>query len=348
MNPSIRRSLGLIGLFVLVGSLGAQYPPPPNPYYPVGYGSGFGPGNTLNGQANVIDATGKLFIDQEQARITREQANQAKIDTKRKTFDEMMYEKANTPTFTEDQEKVDMMIVRRIINKPLEAEVTSGYAQNILLPYLDKLLRVGIQGPTIPLDQAMLSQINVTSGSANAGNIGNIGLLKNGGKLDWPLGLRGPTQKKLDPLFPKLVASAAKGDLDADLYFKVNKGVTALQDELTQKFRKEQIDGGLYLEGKRFMESLDSSMKMLRSPTASKFLTGAYRAEGRTVPELVYNMTSKGLRFAPATPGDNAPYFGLQSALVGFAAGAESNHGFRATYDPFVQPPKKSFQNLPP
>jgi hypothetical protein len=344
MSPSIRTVLLLVIVFVWADAVPAQYPPPPNPYYPAGYGSGFGPGNVLNGQANVISASGDLFVKQEQSRITREQANQAKIDTKRKTFDEMMYEKANTPTFTEDQEKVDMMIVRRILNKPLEAEVTSGQAQNILLPYLDKLLRVGAQGPPVPLDQAMLKQINVTSGGSGGGNIGNIGLLKDGGKLDWPLAVRGPTQKQLAPFFPQLVSSAASGDLDADLYFKVNKGVTALQDELTQKFRKEQIDGGMYLDGKRFLESLASSMKMIRSPSAAKFLNGTYRAEGRDVPELVYNMTSKGLKFAPAIPGGEAPYFALQNALVGFAAGAESGNGFSTTFDPFMQASKKSFQ----
>src|SRR5207244_6096962 len=114
----------------------AQYPPPPGVYPgyypPSGYG-GFGPGNVLNGGANVISASGQLLINQEQARVEREKANQAKVSTKRKTFDEMMYEKANTPTFTEDQEKTEMMIVRRVMNHPLPAEVTSGKSQNILL-----------------------------------------------------------------------------------------------------------------------------------------------------------------------------------------------------------------------
>jgi hypothetical protein len=335
MKSSLRTCLGLACLFALSAPAGAQYPP----YYPPpGYG-GFGPGNVLNGQASVINASGQLFINQEQARVEREKANQAKIDTKRKTFDEMMYEKANTPTFTEDQEKVDMMTLRRIMNHPLEAEVTSGKAQNTLLPYLDKLMRVGIQGPPVALDPFMLKSVNVTTGKEGF----NIGLLKDGGILDWPLAVRGPTQKKLAPLLPQLVSGAMSGDLNLDLYTKASKGVAALQDELRTKFRKEEIDGGLYLEGKRFLDSLDSSMKMIRSPSASRLLNGTYAATGRTVPELVYNMTMKGLKFAPANPGQEAPYFALQSALVSFAAGAESNSGFRATFDPLVQAPRKDF-----
>src|SRR5437899_46454 len=102
MCSAIRYPLGLVLFLALTTAGEAQYPvPPPYPgYYPrPGYG-GFGPGNVLNGQANVISSSGQLYINQEQARVEREKANQAKITTKRKTFDEMMYEKANTPTFT--------------------------------------------------------------------------------------------------------------------------------------------------------------------------------------------------------------------------------------------------------
>ena len=290
MDSTIRLCFTGALVLGLTVSLPAQYPP----YYPPpGYG-GFGPGNVLNGQANVISASGDLFIQQEQARVEREKALQAKVDTKRKTFDEMMYEKANTPTFTENQAKIQAMTLRRVMTAPTPVEITSGKAQNLMLPYLDQLCRVGIQGPPISLDPGVLRAINVTIGNQG----GDIGLLRDGGQLDWPLAVRGATQKKLAPLFPQLVSSAAAGDLDFDLYTKVSKGVTALQDELRTKFHKEQIDGGLFLEGKRFLDSLESSMKMIRSPSAAKLLNGTYAASGGTVPELVYNMTQKGLKFA--------------------------------------------------
>jgi hypothetical protein len=231
-----------------------------------------------------------------------------------------------------------MMSLRRIMNNPLEAEVTSGRAQNMMLPYLNRLLSMGIQGPPVYLDPNMLRSINVTSG-----NLGNIGLLRDGGNLDWPLALRGPTQEKLAPLFPKLVSAAKAGNLDLALFTQANKGVAALRQELRTRFHNEEIDGGLFLEGQRFLNSLESSMRMIRSPNAAQFLDGTFAASGRDVPELVANMTSRGLRFAPATPGNEAAYFGLQNALVSFAAGAESNQGFRATFDPLVQAPRKDF-----
>lgn len=336
----------VLGMMLALAAVGdAQYPPPYPPYYPpYGYGGGFGPGNVLNGQANVMNAQGQLEISQEQARVEREKANQAKVDTKRKTFDEMMYEKANTPTFTENQEKADMMQIRRVMNHPAPAEVTSGKSQNIMLPYLDKLMAVGVQGPPVPLDQGMLKFINVTSGPQAY----NIGILRDGGVLDWPFALRGPTQQKLAPVFPMLVSSAVSGNLSFDLYTQANKGIAALKTELFGKFAKDQIDGGSYLAAKHFLADLDSSMNMLQSPSAAKFLNGTYAATGRNVPELVYNMTSKGLKFAPANPGNDAPYWALQNAMVAYGAGAESNKGFRATFDPIVQKPRKDYTNLPP
>jgi hypothetical protein len=340
MMNSVRNALCFAALATFVASGLGQYPPPaPYPYYPPpGYG-GFGPGNVLNGQANVMNATGNLYVAQEQSKVEREAANQAKIETKRKAFDEMMYEKANTPTFTETQEKTDMMIVRRVLNHPTQAEITTGQAQNILLPYLDKLMRTGIQGPPVAIDQNSLKFLNVTVGKGG----GNIGLLKNGGKLDWPIGCLGPTQKSLDPLFPKLVYSASTGNLDVATYTKCSNGVQALQDEVKNKFMKDQLDGGMYLESKRYLDSLTSSLQMIRSPSANKLLNGDYAAVGRTVPELVYNMMSKGLMFAPATPGVEAPYYALQNALTSFAAGAENSPAFRVTFDPFIQPAKKDF-----
>jgi len=117
-------ALGLI----LTSSAQAQYPG----YYPPTY-PGFGPGAVLQGQASVLQAQGQASIDMETARVERQKALQAKQDTKKKAFDEMMYEKANTPSYTEEMEKNDAMLLRRIMIKPSNTEVTSGKAENIML-----------------------------------------------------------------------------------------------------------------------------------------------------------------------------------------------------------------------
>src|SRR5262245_58809019 len=79
------------------GAPGPGYGPPGYPgsgYYPPPYG-GYYPGGYWYGQAAVLDAYSNLGVSQEQARVVREQANQAKLDTKVKAIDVAAYERAN-------------------------------------------------------------------------------------------------------------------------------------------------------------------------------------------------------------------------------------------------------------
>lgn len=292
-------------------------PPVVNPYYPQSYR---GVGGAYAGQAQVLSAEGQLMTSQEQARIMREQANQAKIDTKHKAFNEALYEKAMTPTFTEEMNKNQSMILRRMMTNPLDVEVTSGKSQNVILPVLRNVATKGGYGPPIYLDQQMLKYINVTStGKQGTG----LGVLKDGGKnITWPIALAGsPNQQSVAEILPVAVSQASKGMLQLKTYTKLNSEMGSLKKELSQKFRKEEIDAALYLEGNRFMEGLEGSIAVLRLPSAPQYFNGNFTAQGRTVQELVENMTQKGLMFAPCDPGNEAPYFALQNALVAYASG---------------------------
>jgi len=153
------RSTIVSTVFVWLGVSGSaaaqyQYPsvPPPayNPYYPGGRQS------ALSGAADLVNAQGNVYVQQEQARIQREKANQAKIDTKRQAFDEAAYEKANTPAFTEQQEKVDAMVLRRVMNSASPWDITSGYALNKIVPYVNSLAAQGGMGPPVPVDPEQL------------------------------------------------------------------------------------------------------------------------------------------------------------------------------------------------
>src|SRR5262249_21390502 len=141
---------------------------------------------------------------------------------------------------------------------------------------------------------------------ATQGGGSNLGMLKGGGKLDWPIPVQGEKQEKLAAILPSVVAEASSGRLDPKSYREAVTGVADLQEELRKKFHKEEIDGGSYLVGKRFLDKLEGSIKGLEEPGSRKVLTGSYAAQGRNVPELVFNMSSKGLAFAPANPGDES------------------------------------------
>jgi hypothetical protein len=309
----------LSALFAITGDA-----PVHGQYYPVyGYGNGgiYGrTGGALYGASQVQNAYGNVIVQQEQARIQREVANQAKVDTKRKAFDEMNYKRANTPSYTEEQEKIQTLTVRRIMNQPTQTEVLTGRAANTLLPYLQSLTTTGIQGPPIMLDQKLLAQLNVATGTSKGTNIGP---LKNGGKLQWPFLMRGPIQKKIDELLPKAVAQTKTDSLDPQLYLQLTKQVKALDEDWRQKLRKEEVDGSDYINGKHFIESLSSGVNALAQPGAAQLLDGSYAAKGRDVQELVNNMSSEGLTFAPATPGNEAAYYALQNALVSYARAAQ-------------------------
>src|SRR4051794_6744860 len=90
----------LLGGLLTPGAGRAQSYLPYGPYAP--YGNQYrGAGGQLHGYSDMLNAVGNLTIDQEKARVERETANQAKLDTRKKALDQMLYEKAYTPTSVE-------------------------------------------------------------------------------------------------------------------------------------------------------------------------------------------------------------------------------------------------------
>lgn len=313
-----------------------QYPPPP----PYGSGYGWGSGGVLNGRANVIGATGNLALQNEQAYMMREQVNQEKFTTKKAALDFANYERMHKPTFVDDATRNKNLLLQRVLVKPTEAEITSGRALNIIMPYLQSLTAQGIMGPPFPLDARMVSMLNVTSGSA-----ASVGPLRNGGKVEWPMVLRGPIQEKLDSLLPQAVALASQNKLTPQLYSDVLTEVANLSKDLKDRFGAEKIDGGAYLTGKRVLGPLEEAVRQLGQPGATRFLDGTLTARGRNVPELVMNMSRDGLTFAAATRGNESAYFATYRSFADYAAGAQNNSAFRAAGAPL--PPQGSPQGSP-
>src|SRR5262249_35362377 len=136
---------------------GAAYPPGPGSspyaggYYPPGYGYYPYPGGYWQGQAAGLDAYANLGVSQEQARVIREQANQAKLDTKVKTIDVMGYERMNKYWYVDEQVDIQNKKIEFAMNNPPLPEITSGRSLNVLMGYIDKLMAMGARGATIPI-----------------------------------------------------------------------------------------------------------------------------------------------------------------------------------------------------
>jgi hypothetical protein len=308
------------------------YPTYPNPYanpYNPYYAPGTRYGNALSGAADLTRAQGQSWQDQEQARILREQANQAKLDTRKKAFDQMLYEKANTPTYTEELTKEKVQLLTRLMTFPIRSEITDGKTLNAMLPLLQSLSEQGSMGAPIAIPQSMVNELNISgSGTSSAG------MLRGGGQVDWPPALRGPQSKKLDKLLPAAVDAATAGTLDGKMMKQVRTELKTMREDMRSQLQKDEIETSSYLQAIEFYNSLESSVNALERPDTRKQLAGKYSPRARNVQELVDFMTDKGVKFAPASPGNDAAYQVVHDAFVRYARTAQGSSGFQAMNSP--------------
>ncbi len=284
-----------------------SYPWNPYPNYNGVYG-GF-----LSGAADVINSQGQFMVSQQQAYQMREQVRQAKIDTRRKNLDEYLYERAVMPTTEDERERARLENLRRSRNDPPITEIWSGKALNDLLLGIQQQFARNIQGPKVPLDPYVLERINVTGSQTG----GSLGLIRDG-RLTWPLAFRANefngARQQLDQLASKAYRQAQSGAVDGDTI----QGMTAAVDSLAKQLKRniDEISANDYIKAKRFLNDLTDAITVLQDPNASKYLTQKWTARGNTVGDLTRDMTSQGLKFAPAVTGDEAAYVALHRDLV--------------------------------
>src|SRR5437899_2044969 len=82
------------------GSLYTRYTPSYGPSYGNGPSYGYGPyegatadpyGGYLRGAADIIGAQGRMLVTQQQSMLTAERVSQARLETRRREFDEWLY-----------------------------------------------------------------------------------------------------------------------------------------------------------------------------------------------------------------------------------------------------------------
>jgi hypothetical protein len=306
-----------------------------NPYAPSytpdmnGYagspGSGYGgytgdPYNGyLTGAAAVISSQGQFAKDWMASRLTKEEVKRSAIDTQRKMYEEWKYERNDQPALEQlRQEAIRRAWQRAVFHPPLQ-DIWSADALNRILDHASRIQGLGGMGRNTPLDQIVLKQINVSTGMA-----GNIGLLRNKGQLSWPMALEKNTFDKERERISDLAKRAVE---QAQADSKVDRGtLEQLQDDAKALERKLSVricdlDPNDYMDAKRYLKDFHQALTILKRKDASDFLNGNYRAKGRTVAELIKNMSSLGLRFAAAAPGDEAAYNALYQALAAYDLG---------------------------
>ncbi len=286
----------------------------------------------LRGGADVINAQGRFLVNTQQAYLTREQVRSERLANRRKVFDEYLYEREKTPTAEDDRQKHQLEQLNRSRNNPPVTEIWSGKALNDLLADLRKLppskpeagQLVNVQ--QLPLDEDGLKHLNVTKGN------GNIALLKNEGRLTWPVALSSPDFKEQRERINSLAQAAVR---QAEFNNQVDPGtITQLSSDVESLHRQLKKSGGdlpfaLYTEAKTFLNNLDDALGALRQRDVGSYFTGKFAIKAKTVPELVEHMTKQGLQFAPAMTGDESAYAALHQALANYDLAAQAQTASR-------------------
>lgn len=289
-----------------------------NPYMPF-YGGGGGLfgryGGALFGASQVFRAYNETLTSQEQARIMRQQYYQAKIETARKKFDLQMYIRANTPSFTEEQEKIARLTLRRIQSNSSPAEITNGKAVNILLDDARKHPNKKIEAEPYPLREDQLARLNVTK------NHLSVGVLRDGGKLNWPVALQSllspDLRKKMQAQAEKAFADAVKDRADANLLKDLRAEIETAREGLLKLVN--ETPSTQYMAAKGFLSGMEQGLQALEQGEAKVYLNYRRFIEGgKTVQQVADYMVANGLRFAPSSPGDEDAYRALHSALAAY------------------------------
>jgi hypothetical protein len=282
-------------------------------------------GGYLAGAASAVSAQGQYLINTQQANLLKQQVQSATIANRRQAFDENLYENANTPTANDIRIQQQTDELQRALTNPPQTEIWSAKTLNDLLANAQQMEARGVEGPEVALNGQMLKDINVSVNQQ-----GNVGALKNAGKLQWPLALRKlypPDQSKalrdqIDQLTLTAKNQAAKGQVDAQVLTDLEQSI----DKLTQLL-KDRVDSTAfadYTAAKHFLKDLDQSVAVLKQPDAGKYVSGAYAARGSTVNELVNYMSQNGLKFAPATSGEEGAYSALYQSLLRYTLGSNA------------------------
>jgi hypothetical protein len=300
---------------------------------PVGgfYGGGFYPGvgnnilvqdpvsGYLNGAANVISSQADYLKSYQESELLKQDVKRSQLDTRKQTFEQWRYEQSMLPTAEELRQKQEKIDIDRARGNPPLTDILSATALNTLLDHIFKAHRVGVIGPTIPLDPDMVQHINLTDGRSNSG----VGLMRDGGKLDWPFPLQkewfDADRKQTEKLMAQAVTEARSGRVNA----KTIQGLQDLEDSMrvTLKTHIHDLTPTQGVNARRYLNELHDTVITLQDPNVTKYASGTWVARGNSVPELVDSMLSQGLRFAPASNGAESYYRVMYQKLRAYDQG---------------------------
>lgn len=287
-------------------------------------------GQTLQGLASFTNAYGQYLMSTQQASRMREDVRQAKLDTYRKRVQyEAWYESMRLTSNQMRDREIATELDRARRNAPA-SEIYSGKSLNDLYRSVQKLAgRNNLnRGPQVDLTDIKLESIQVSGREG-----GNVGLLK--GERDgaltmnWPAALEGKAfeewQPELNRTLREAVAALKKGDAPSKAKLQdIDNLLNKMNDRLNDRETADEMSPSQYIEASRYLKQVKQAVTALRSPNATNYFNDTWKAQGRTVAELLDNMQKHGLEFAAAAPGDEAAYVALYHAMRAFEGGLQN------------------------
>lgn len=285
-----------------------------NPYTP--YVDPYG--GQLRGAADVLRAHSSGVLNAEQARILREQARRERIKTNKELYEFEWWLKANTPSFAEVQAKIDRDTLKRIQGTNNLPEIWGGRSLNILLDDLRKHVGKKMTMEQLILPEDVLQHLNVT------GEFGNLGLLRTTGRFEWPSALQEiltkVEQKEVENVALALINQAfnENGKVDGAGLRNLRTYLEKIEDKLTKKVNEVRTPD--YLHAKRFLADFkDAHIALEKNQAVPYFKFHQFVRTGpKNVQEVADYMVKHGLHFARATPGDEAAYQAMHTAMVAY------------------------------
>jgi hypothetical protein len=283
-------------------------------------GALYGYGYALQGNASLTRANAQYWKDIQTAALQREGVRQETLNTARRRIEFEQWYDSVRPTAVSmrtRQMATDLDSARRAAT---DTDILSGRALNTLLGSIQKSGKIS-SGPNLPLDEDIAGKINVTGGTN-----GNVGLLKDGGKLTWPEGFHDARfdepRKRLTRNIALAVQTLKDGDaVRPDLITDIRGDAKTIAQTLDDT--ANDLSPPQYIEARRFLRRLDAGITALADPRVVNYFNNNWRARGKNVAELVTHMTNNGLLFAPASPGDEAAYRAVFQALRAYESGVQ-------------------------
>ncbi|HBI45991.1 MAG TPA: hypothetical protein DDY78_24510 [Planctomycetales bacterium] len=287
------------------------------------YGGGYGedPGaGFLRGTSDVIREQGNYLKNVQSARIIQTSADTGRLDYRRRLIEEARYERMSQPTAEETRQLLLAGELNRARHEPPISDIISARSLNDLLHHLAND-PARPKGPNIAVDDEVLKKINVTGVNPNGAS---VGLLKEEGNLQWPQPLMTGEFKAPRELLSKTLRNAVQNLKSGE---SVGSGsLNDLKTDLAQLnllVSKSELSATDFIEAKSYLDQVAGAVRALGDKDVASYFN--HRFNAKNVAELVDDMRTKGLDFAPAAPGDEGAYRALQQAL--------------AAYDYIVSPP---------